>query len=341
MGQINKNAVAECVGLWLAEGDSKTKNEITFTNNCYELVELFSNTIRKVFNNHKFNTRVYVYSKDGSRINFPLIGCKFKYYKHSRATKPYLIFRIASVQMIKEWKNIIEINLKKRELYVDILRGFFAGEGNIHTGKRSVRIIRISQSYQKEFIDRILNELGIKFTFYTGNRNYVISGKSNWDIFAKLKIADLHPQKKEKFWQTYSNFKEDHYKKNFLLNKIPSLLDNPFTSKQLAKKLNRSPARISEVLVKLKKEGKVKNFRIRSVDYWTNNKDLTIISQTKRNYLSIIKDKKRTSELAKYFNVDWKSAFRRLTELQKLNLVEREGNGEWKKKPVRKKIITI
>ena len=30
--------IAECVGLWLAEGDNKTRMEITFTNNCLFLI---------------------------------------------------------------------------------------------------------------------------------------------------------------------------------------------------------------------------------------------------------------------------------------------------------------
>ena len=28
--------LAECIGLWLAEGDSKTNSELTITNNCYD-----------------------------------------------------------------------------------------------------------------------------------------------------------------------------------------------------------------------------------------------------------------------------------------------------------------
>jgi len=54
--------LAECIGLWLAEGDKKTEREITFTNNCIPLVELFGFTIQKQFENYPINPRIYVYS---------------------------------------------------------------------------------------------------------------------------------------------------------------------------------------------------------------------------------------------------------------------------------------
>ena len=40
--------IAECVGLWLAEGDKKTSAEVTFTNNCMELI-IFFHPIQKNF----------------------------------------------------------------------------------------------------------------------------------------------------------------------------------------------------------------------------------------------------------------------------------------------------
>ena len=60
---------AECVGLWLAEGDQKTIAEITFTNNSWELIEFFGKTILQLFSKHKINPRVYTYSADRQKIN--------------------------------------------------------------------------------------------------------------------------------------------------------------------------------------------------------------------------------------------------------------------------------
>ena len=57
---MNKE-IAECVGLWLAEGDNKSNSEITFTNNEFSLVQFFHDTLTQVFSHHKFNVRIYIY----------------------------------------------------------------------------------------------------------------------------------------------------------------------------------------------------------------------------------------------------------------------------------------
>jgi len=339
--QIAHERVAECCGLWLAEGDNKSRSEITFTNNCFELVDLFYMTMKEIFPDRQYNPRIYVYSSNGKKVTLPYKNCAVKYYLHKRATKPYFIFRIASVKMIKEWREIINQNLSKKELSPLILRGFFAGEGNVHIGKRSVRVLRISQAIKKPFINNLLDELRLKYTFEQNNRNYILSGKPNWDIFAKHKLADLHPIKRDKFWKAYKSFKEEHYPKNYLLEKIPEMAVIPITSKQLANKLSRSQARISEVLVMLKKMGKLKNFKVRSASYWTSNMDLILISRIKQGYLSFLNKSRKTYEFAKYFNVDWKSSSRRLGELDKLKLVKMEENGKWIKLLTKKQIITI
>ena len=341
MGQIDYRRIAECCGLWLAEGSTTSKKEITFTNNCLELIDLFKRTINELFRNENYNQRIYVYSKTGEKVSLPYEDCLIKYYIHKRATKPFFIFRIASVQLIKKWNQIVKEILDNKELYQYILRGFFAGEGNIHTGKRSVRILRISQAKQKLFIDELLKEFRVKFYFEQGNRNYILSGKGNWDIFAKFELADLHPIKKEKFWRIYGEFKEEHYEKNYLIKNIFSTLAEPYTTRQLSKMFNRSMARIQDVLIELKKEDKINNFRVKSTDYWINNQELIIISEIKNNYLFFLDMPKQTSEFAKYFKVDWRSSFRRLKELQKLSLVNRREDGKWIKLPSKKKILAI
>ena len=170
---------------------------------------------------------------------------------------------------------------------------------------------------------------------------YNISGKSNWDTFANLKLADLHPDKKERFWRVYRKFKEEHYEKNYLIKEIFQILNKPYTTRELSKIYKRSFARIQDVLIELKKLGKVKNFRVRSVSYWTNNPNLIIISKLKNDYLLYLSKPKQTSEFAKKFKVDWRSSYRRLTELERLNLVRRQNDGKWIKIPTQKRIIAI
>jgi len=333
--------VAECVGLWLAEGDNKTKAEITFTNNCWELIDFFYKIINKVFREHTYNPRIYVYSPNKEKVSIPYDKCIVKYYIHKRATKLYYLLRFASVKMVKMWKEIVKDILKRRDLYPFILRGFFAGEGNVYMGSHNRRILRLSQKEEKEYINNILNHLGLYFYFEKGNRNYVIYRKPTWDIFAKHKLADLHPLKKEKFWGIYNSFKEEHYPTNYLIKEVYSIINKPLTARQLSKVFNRSFARIQDVLILLKKQGKINNFRVGNVDYWTKDKNQIIISKIKEDYLLLLDKPKHTSECAKHFKVCWKSSYNRLNELQKLNLIRKENNGKWIKLLTRKEVLII
>lgn len=336
-----KKRVAECVGLWLAEGSTKSTSEITFTNNCWDLIDLFYNTINIVFKDYNYNPRIYVYSKNKGKVNISYKNCKVNYYTHKRATKPYFMLRIASVKIVNKWNRIVNEILSERELYPYILRGLFAGEGNIKEASHSSRILRISQKEQKELIDNLLNELKIKFSFTSSNRMYNICGKSNWDIFAKFRLADLHPDKKERFWRIYKEFKEEHYEKNYLSKNIFQILNKPHTTRQLSKIYGRSFARIQDILIELKKQRKIKNFRVGGINYWTNDKLLIIISRLKKDYLLFLTRPRQTSEFANKFKVNWKSSYRRLKELERLNLVKREKDGRWVKIQTKKKILAI
>jgi len=336
-----KKRVAECVGLWLAEGDTKTRLEVTFTNNCPELINLFYKTINKLFKDHKYNLRIYIYSNEDTNVNLSY-NCIIKNYIDNRARKPYFIVRLASVEVIKKWKEIIEEITKDKSLYPYILRGFFAGEGNIKTGSHKARVIRIAQGSRNIFLEEILNYLAIKrFSFRLPERSYVIHGKWNWDIFAKIRLADLHPDKKERFWISYNSYKEEHYENNYLIKNIFQILEVPHTTKKLSTKFNRSFARIQDVLIKLKKQRRINNYRVHSRDYWTKDNNLIIISKVKNKYLFYLTMPRRTSEIAKKFKVCPKNAFKRLKELEKLNLVKRESNKKWIRIPIRKKILFI
>ena len=340
LSDLNKQT-AECVGLWLAEGDTKTKHEITFTNNCWELIELFYKTVNKLFKEDSFNPRIYVYSKNKERIEIPYKDCVVKFYIHRRAKKPFFILRFASVKIVKKWKKIVESFLKKEEAFPYLFRGFFAGEGNVYQGTNNRRILRIAQKEKKEFIDNWLKFFNLHYSFEKGNRNYVIWRKFSWDLFAGLNLADLHPLKKEKFWNVYNSFKEEHYPPNYLIKEVYNFLNHPLTTKELAIKFKRSSARMQDVLILLKKQRKAFNFRIGSIDYWINDPNLIIISLIKHKYLKFLDTQRNTSDFAKHFKVCWKSSFNRLNELEKLNLVRREKNGEWIKLQTKKKLLVI
>lgn len=341
MENFPSKELAECVGLWLAEGDRKTKSEITFTNNCIDLIDLFYKTLINLFKEKKDKIRLYVYSNGNEKINPTYKGITIKNYINKRARKPYYILRLASVELVKKWRKVVNETINNPELSIYLLRGFFAGEGNLKESSKSSRIIRIAQKGPNKLIEAILKPLRITFSFRINERNYYIFGKLNWDIFAKYNLADLHPNKKEKFWRFYNNFKQNHYKHNYLRDSIFLSLNDPQTPRKLMKEYNRSFARIQDILIDLKKQKKIRNFRIGSIDYWTNKKDLIIISKLKNNYLLYLTKSRKTSDFAKRFKVDPKSSFRRLKELQTLNLVERDKNKNWMIIPTNKEIRVI
>ena len=335
--------LAECVGLWLAEGDSKSELEITFSNNCWELVELFHKTLRKLFSKYNPKIRIYVYNSTKKQINIPIKNVQVNHYVDKRATKPYYIWRLASVDLVRKWREIVEKSKDNEKLYAEILRGFFAGEGNIKIGSHKNRTIRISQGKPSKLIETILNKFRIDYRYYPRERSYIITHKTNWDKCAKIKIADSHPLKKSKFWETYLSFKEEHYKHNYLKKSIFGCLVKPYTSKELSIKLNRSQARIYDVLDLFKKEENIENFRVRSKDYWIRkDQKIIIISRLKHNYLNFLGDLDRTTkDFSKRFKVDWKSSFRRLKELEKLGLVKRNQDKIWRRLNVTKKVIPL
>jgi hypothetical protein len=333
--------VAECVGLWLAEGDRKTKYEITFTNNCIDLIKLFYKTICRLFKDKKEKIRIYVYSNEDRKIKIDFCNI-IKYYLDKRASKPYCILRLASVEDLKRWKKIIDDTSNNNKLYPYILRGFFAGEGNIKEWSHNSRGLRIAQKEKNIFVESILDNLNIKkFKFKFYERSYIIYGKHNWDIFAVLKLADLHPDKKKRFWRVYNDFKQNHYENNYLRDEIFNELNNPKTARELFKKYNRSFARIQDILIDLKKQGKIINFRVGSMDYWTNNFNIIIISKIKNKYLDYLFEPRITSDFSKKFKVCPRSSFKRLKELQNLNLVERKMDKKWIRTSINKEIIVI
>jgi len=338
--------VAECVGLWLAEGDNKCNNEITFTNNCWDLIDFFHNTFIKLIDSENKKIRIYVYSPLKKQIKIPLKNVQVNYYVDKRATKPYYIWRLASVDLMKEWKKIVEKSKKSKESYAGILRGFFAGEGNIKEASHGSRVLRIHQSKKLPYIKKILSFFNIEYKFSFYHRGgYIIQRKENFDKLAKIGIADLHPDKKQKFENMLKNYKQKHYRKRFLKRGIQKTFKNKefYTAKQLSLLFDRSQGRISETLTELKKEGIIRNFRVKSKDYWIlSNKNYILISGIKYKYLNILKnDSKRMKDIAEEVGVCSKATFNRLKELEKLGLVKRNKNKTWRRMHPNKKVIVI
>lgn len=258
------NRLAICVGLWLAEGDNKTKSEITFTNNCFELIEFFHEVMVSTFPN--IRPRLYCYSKNGVS-NFYINDIPIKNYIDIRARKPYGVYRFASVDYVRQWKDLVSYVISSNIFNSELLQGFFAGEGNIRDSSRS-KIFRIAQKDRLIWLEQKFNYFSLTYNFRKKDRSYNFHVKYNWDIFSKFKLADLHPLKKKSFWSVYYSFKETHYSPGYLKKIFLDLLSEKRTTKELSVIVGRSPDRVYDVLSELKKEGNVINFRKGRVSYW-------------------------------------------------------------------------
>jgi len=339
----NTKEVAECSGLWLAEGDNKTEFEITFTNNCKPLVDYFEKTMSTLFSNQpNFNPRVYVYNTTKLK-KFNFLTSTVNYYIDKRARKPYFIYRLCGKSFLSQWRGLVDKAKVFPVTYPHLLRGFFADEGNIKQSSHGHKQIRIAQKERKQFLENILKFYEIPFNFSVKGRTYEIQGRTHIEKLAKLGIANIHPIKKEKLENLLKSYKEYHYPPLKLKQMIYQLLVKEHTSKDIGKKFKRSQARVQRVLKQLKDAGKVHTFRIRSDNLWIRkDKPLIFISKIKSKYLSNLKKSpKTTTELSKIMNVCPRSVKNRLDELTNLGLVKRNINKTWKLLSSSKKVKVI
>ena len=228
------NEIAECAGLWLAEGDNKTKTEVTFTNNCFDLIMFFHSTIRSIYAGTN-KPRIYVYSPSPRKLYGHIGDIRVNYYQDRRANRSYYIYRLSDVKFIKQWRSIVNIAKETEQFYPEILRGFFAGEGNVkHDLKNhNSRQIRISQSSRDEFTEKLLTFFNIKYSFKPAHRSYWISA-SQLDKVDTINIASLHPEKEAKFRSMINSVKEKHYPEFVLEKKVAAALSEFSRSQDLA-----------------------------------------------------------------------------------------------------------
>lgn len=147
--------LSRSVGLWLAEGGIRSNSEVTLTNSQPELIKLFHKTLfQNLTPEHR--PRIYVYRKDQKeKVRKFLTGVTYRYYIHPLARRPFFIYRVSGVELVKEWRKLVEDVKSKPDLYKFLLQGFFAGEGNIkHIVSANSRVLRISQGKPNGFIEK-------------------------------------------------------------------------------------------------------------------------------------------------------------------------------------------
>lgn len=314
--------LAECLGLWFAEGDSVTKGEINFCNSELYLVEYFDTILRRFIGDCQVNFRVYCYSKKGGNFKVPFKDAQLNFYSDKLARRPYYIWRVASVKLTTIWRYLFEEVILDEKYYADFLRGFFAGEGSVKLGSHTSRKLTIAQKSRLSFLEYMFDYLGLTYRFWPNQRCYEFTGKKNWNIFYQYGLANLHPLKKQKFEDYYGSYKQEHYSKGVLKKAILKELLSPKTRNELASLFNRSPARIYDVLEELKLESKAVVCHWNNTSYWVVwHFDKIIISRNAGNILLVLKKPLRMHEIAKDLQISYNSARKYLYKLQKLNLV--------------------
>lgn len=327
--EITKNLLY-CVGLWLAEGDSKTDKELTFTNNSLELIFFFQETINKIYTGTNL-PRLYVYSANGIKYFETLSGFKkINYYIDNRANRPYYIYRLADTSFVKIWKKLVQETIKE-ENYIDLLKGIFAGEGNIkHDIKNhNSRNVRISSKEPNELIEKAFRKMEIPINFNQEQRNYWIFGRQ-LNKLDENNICILHPEKSHKFKKMIESRRECHYSPFELKAMIYNLLIEPKTTKELSKRVNRTETRILEVLQELKKENKIGYIKIPGNTHWMH-KELKnkIILNRKKIILEALEKNKSYTKIGKATNIYRKTIKKDLEKLKTEGFVE-YSNKEWK-----------
>ena len=319
---IDEIKLAECVGLWLAEGDNRTIREVTITNNSIDVILFFHEQIMKIYKG-KNKPRIYVYSPSKRKLYNSIGNIKINFYTDERANRPYYIYRIADVVFLKKWHSIVEKIKNRKKLFEHILRGFFAGEGNIKFDlKRGCRIIRISQGKRNEYLEKILKRFNLTFKYDIKKRMYWISGKNNLVRVEELDIASLNPIK----YAEFSRMMEGHYNisRNQLKWKVYKMLKTPRKFKDISNKMRVNWVDVSFVLNELKKEGKIDYFRENRDRYWAR-KDFVnkTLSKRKTDIISNLDAPKGNVKLSNCMSIPRKTITRRLLELEKEGLIER------------------
>jgi len=346
MGQSKKklslspaHITAQAVGLWLAEGDKRTRNEVTFTNNQPRLISLFHKVVARTLQ-PSLTPRVAVYlpSTDTPYLH-PVKSARYRIYVDKRSNRPYYIYRISGVTLAKKWHLLVRKTCKIESNYRYILQGFFAGEGNVKEGSHGSRAVRIAQGEPNQFVEKMLDYFGITYD-YGGHREYTVCGRANLEKFLDLELTVLHPSKYKRFMNMMATFRQRHYRRYALEELVFARLGDPMTTKELASEFGRSTSRLTQVLHRTKARGIVRMYHVNSLCYWVRADTRSIvISKQKMKILQLLETGERVRQLAESLGRNDKAVRRRLQELERLGLVEFQ-NPFWVRKQTEYGVIS-
>ena len=119
-------------------------------------------------------------------------------------------------------------------------------------------------------------------------------------------------------------------------------MNEPYQTKELAEVFDRSQARLCDVLMKLKKEGKITNYEAGSQTYWLrDDQNSVIILEVKSNYVELLDNQYlKVGQTSEHFSVPNSSAYKNLHRLQELGLIKKKEH-EWKTIETEKQVIIL
>jgi predicted transcriptional regulator len=321
---LRRERLAQSVGLWLAEGDRRTRRETTLTNNQPYLIAFFHDVISKVL--RPPNTpRIAVYLPQAGFPHVrPVRQARYLVYIDGRANSPYYIYRVSGVETNTKWRATVSLVCSHTSNYQFILQGFFAGEGNVKEGSHESRAVRIAQAKPHPLLETMLRHYEISFK-YGGHRQYTISGRGNLEKVLALRMTCLHRPKHKRFVKMMAGYRQRHYAKQALGELVFSALVKPQSTKDLADTYQRSKSRLFQVLSNLRRTGNVQRYHVNSTYYWVRTDSrLIVVSKQKMRILNLLGKYHRVFELASILATDDKGVSRRLSELEHMGLVHRE-----------------
>ena len=186
----------------------------------------------------------------------PVQGASYRTYLDERANRPYYIYRVSGVELVRRWRRAAQAACASSSNYQGILQGFFAGEGNIHESKSyHSRVLRIAQGERFPLLERILRYFRVKLRYVASGMSYEISGRDNLEKLWNLGISKLHSDKHARFAVMIASYKQHHYERLSLFPKILESLESPMTARELASLMSRSKSRMNQALTSVAPRG--------------------------------------------------------------------------------------
>lgn len=149
-----------------------------------------------------------------------------------------------------------------------ILQGFFAGEGNVKDlASPHSRTLRIAQGRRLALLELMLHHFGVRFRYEVRGRSYCVSGRADLEKLFGLGISRLHSKKHSKLIAMLSTYKQYHHARYSTDSIILNALPTPKTAREVAAIIERTNARASQALCRLRHRRQVETYRVRSTNY--------------------------------------------------------------------------